>query len=508
MDKKELRWNFVFQYGWVLTNVVNSILLLPFYIKYIDVTTLGVWLACTGILNWITMVDPGIGEVLQQKIAEYRGKKAQVDIGKSIGSGMVASAMIVTLAVLIGVVFYFCIGFFINKDVTKYPHLSFALLITIFATGLSLVSFTFTGINQGLQNTAQVAISSLSANFIFLFVNLLFLYLGFGVMSIALANFARAMYVNVYIFISMKKLLNREQIAIILDWQYFKKFIRIFSFTSASKIISGLSYSLDMIVLARYIAPAMITVYEINKRPLNLANTLIGRHSVALMPVISHSKGKDDKEAIIGLLNKQFKFYVYAALFAAFMFAINYNNLITVWVGDGKYIGNTILCLLVIYNFVGLICYFMSNVGYALGDIKRNSKFNIIRNIFYGVFIVIAARFYGIIGTVIVSLAMSLFTDLFFFSYRVFKLGYLKQTLIRSIGGLCLIIIPAGIGGGWLLSVLIDSNFAANMYFTRLITNAAGFTIFFILLILLIDPSLRLELKQLRQKLFYSSASL
>lgn len=508
MDKKELRWNFIFQYGWVLTNVVNSILLLPFYIKYIDVTTLGVWLACTGILNWITMVDPGIGEVLQQKIAEYRGKKEHVDIGKSIGSGMVASGMIVMLAILIGIVFYFCIGFFINKDVTKYPHLPIALLITIFATGLSLVSFTFTGINQGLQNTAQVAISSLSANFLFLFVNLLFLYMGFGVMSIALANLARAMYINVYIFISMKKLLSREQISIIFDWKYFQKFIKIFSFTSASKIISGLSYSLDMIVLARYIAPAMITVYEINKRPLNLANTLIGRHSVALMPVISHAKGKDDKEAIISLLSKQFKFYVYAALFTAFMFALNYYNLITVWVGEGKYIGNIILYLLVVYNFVGLICYFMSNVGYALGDIKRNSKFNIIRNIFYGVFIVIAARYYGIIGTVVVSLAMSLFTDLFFFSSRIYKLGYLKASLLRNIGGLCLVIIPSGILGGWLLSTVIDNNFAANMYFTRLLTNAVGFTIFFILLILLIDPALRQELKQLRKRFFFSSASL
>lgn len=508
MDKKVLRWNFVFQYGWVLTNVVNSILLLPFYIKYIDVTTLGVWLACTGILNWITMVDPGIGEVLQQKIAEYRGKKSNVDIGKSIGSGMVASGMIVATAVLIGIVFYFCIGFFINKDVSKYQHLPIALLITIFATGLSLVSFTFTGINQGLQNTAQVAIASLSANFLFLFVNLLFLYMGFGVMSIAIANFARAVYINVYIFISMKRLLNREQISIILDWTYFKKFIRIFSFTSASKIISGLSYSLDMIVLARYIAPAMITVYEINKRPLNLTNTLIGRHSVALMPVISHAKGKNDKEAVINLLNKQFKFYVYAALFAAFMFALNYYNLITVWVGEGKYIGNTILYLLVIYNFVGLICYFMSNVGYALGDIKKNSKFNIIRNIFYGVFIVISARYYGIIGTVVVSLAMSLFTDLFFFSYRVYKLGYLQISLLKNIAGLCLVIIPSGIFGGWLLHAVINYNLATNMYFTRLITNTAGFTIFFTLLILLIDPALRNELKQLKNKLSFSSPSL
>ncbi len=68
MDKKILKWNFIFQYGWVLTNIFNSILLLPLYLLHIDATTLGVWLATGNILGWMTLVDPGVGEVLQQKI--------------------------------------------------------------------------------------------------------------------------------------------------------------------------------------------------------------------------------------------------------------------------------------------------------------------------------------------------------------------------------------------------------------------------------------------------------
>lgn len=500
MDKKVLRWNFIFQYGWVLTNVFNSILLLPFYIKYIDVTTLGVWLASSSILNWMTMVDPGIGEVLQQKIAEMRGKNENDDIGKSIGSGLIASAMILVLAAAVGVICYFFLGIFINKDISQYHNLSTALLITIIATGFSLVSFTLTGINQGLHNSAQVAISSLSANFLFLLVNLVFLFLGYGVMSIAIANLTRALFLNVYIFTSMKKLLKRLGILIIFNAAYFKSFIRIFSFTSASKIISGLSYSLDMVVLARYIAPAMITVYEINKRPLNLTNTLIGRHSVALMPVISHAKGTDDKASIIHLLNTQFRFYVYGALFAAFMFVINYYNLITVWVGEGKYIGDKVLILLVIYNLVGLIAYFMSNVGYALGDIKKNSKFNIIRNLFYAVFIVLAARYYGIIGTVVVSLSMSLGVDLFYFTYRVYKLGYLPVTLIKKVLEQCLIIIPVSIVVSWLLYHYVHTNIPAGMYVVKILITSTIFTVFYALLLLMVDKELRTRLMVLKSR--------
>ena len=355
MDKKVLRWNFIFQYGWVLTNLFNSILLLPLYIKHIDANTLGVWLATSSILSWMTLVDPGIGEVLQQNIAEMRGMNMKNDICKSIGSGYIASSFILLIAVAVGFGCYFSLGFIINKDVTQYPHLAMALMISVFATGLSLVSWTISGINQGLHNAADVAISSLSSNFLFLAVNVLFLYMGYGVMSIALANVFRAVYINIYNIISMNRFLKKEDMKVVFEKLHFKKFIRIFSFTSASKIISGLSYSVDMVVLARFIPPSMITMYEINKRPINITNSLIGRHSVALMPSISHAKGLDDTPAITRLINKQFKLYAYAALYTSFMFIINYKSLITLWTGADKYAGNTVVYLLVAYSFIGLI---------------------------------------------------------------------------------------------------------------------------------------------------------
>src|SRR5829696_8458689 len=169
MDKKLLKWNFVFQYGWVLTNVFNSIVLLPLYLKNIDANTLGIWLATGAILGWITLVDPGVGEVLQQRIAELRGRNEKGEIGKLIGSGYSASAIVLLISVLLGLGCYFFIGRIIDKDVSAYPHLSTALVISVFATGLSLVSFTLIGINQGLHNSQQVAIFSLAANFLFLF---------------------------------------------------------------------------------------------------------------------------------------------------------------------------------------------------------------------------------------------------------------------------------------------------------------------------------------------------
>ncbi len=500
MDKKILKWNFIFQYGWVLTNIFNSILLFPLYLHHIDATTLGVWLATGNILGWMTLVDPGIGEVLQQKIAELRGLKQDSEIGKYIGSGFIASAFILLIAIMLGYACYFFIGSLIDKDVTKYPHLSMALVLTVIATGLSLVSFSMSGINQGLHNSAQVAIASLIANFIFLFVNLLFLYLDYGVMSIAIANLSRAFFLNIYNLGSMLKVLEKNHIKIVFQRLHFKGFIKIFSFTSSSKIISGLAYSVDMIVLARFISPAMITIYEINKRPLNVTYSLIGRHSVALMPLISHSKGMGDKASIVNLINVQFRFYSYATLFAALMFFLNYENLLTAWTGKGQFAGNIIVSLLIANFFFSLLCTFMANVGYALGDIKMNSLFNITRNICYGVLMFFAARFYGIIGTLVVSLFMTLAADFFFYNYRVYKMGYLEMSLLKNAISPWAFIIPSSILAGIGFKKLVENLVPAGMYFTKLVINSGIFTLFFVCIVLLADKEFRSIVKKALNK--------
>ncbi len=501
MNKNVLKWNFVFQYGYVLTNIFNSIILLPLYIKHIDSATLGIWLATGNILAWITLTDPGVGDVLQQKIAELRGKNLNEEVGLTIGSGFIASGIILIFSILIGFVFFFLLGTIINKDVSIYPHLQTALMLSIIAIGMSLVSFSMSGINQGLQNSADVAKATVLANVLFLIVNILFLYKGFGVISIAFSNLIRAVFINIYNIVSMRRVLNKENLKVNFDIPFFKKFIKIFSFTSISRIITGLSGSVDMIILARFIQPSMITVYEINKRPINMTSGLIGRHSVALMPLISHGKGKGDKESIIAFINTQFRIYSYAALFTSFMFWLTYRNLISLWTGSSKYAGDTIMHLLVANFFIGLIGYFMSNMGYALGDIKMNSLVNMVKGVLLGTLMFFVARKFGIIGTLCVTFSVAFITDFSYFSYRLFKLGYLQPALIKNLFSTWIIIVPLSLLAGWGCKLLVAYLFAENIYLLKLLVSASLFTIFFILAVLLLDSEIRNTIKDLKDKL-------
>lgn len=500
MNNKVLKWNFVFQYGYVLTNIFNSIILLPLYIKYIDSATLGIWLATGNVLGWITLADPGVGDVLQQKIAELRGKNLNEEVGLTIGSGFVASAIILAFSIIIGFVFYFLLGTIINKDVSIYPNLQTAIMLSIVAIGMSLVSFSMSGINQGLQNSEDVAKATVLANVLFLVVNIVLLYQGFGVISIAFSNLTRAVFINIYNIVSMRRVLHKENLNASFNMPFFKRFIKIFSFTSISRIITGLSGSVDMILLARFIPPSMITVYEINKRPINMTSGLIGRHSVALMPLISHGKGTGDEENIIKFISSQFRIYSYAVLFTSFMFWLTYRNLISVWTGSSKYAGDTILHLLIANFFLGLIGYFMSNMCYALGDIKMNSLINMVKGVLLGTVMYFVAQKYGIVGTLCVFLIIGAVTDVSYFSYRLFKLGFLKSALIKNIFSIWVIIVPISLLAGWGCKVLVKHLFAKNIYLLKLLVSASLFTIIFMLMVLLFDKEIRNTIKDLKEK--------
>jgi hypothetical protein len=154
--------------------------------------------------------------------------------------------------------------------------------------------------------------------------------------------------------------------------------------------------------------------------------------------------------------------------------------------------------------FLNLVCYFMATIGYALGDFKINSMFNIIRNIFYGVLMFFAAKYFGIVGTLVFSLSVTLLADLFFYTYRLHKLGYLEMSLLKTSLSLWVVIVPVSILAGWGCKTLTDHLLGANMYFAKLLTNGGMFTFFFIVLILLVDKDWRNKARQLTSRFVFA----
>lgn len=467
--------------------MINSFLLLPFYLHFIDEIQLGLWWATGNILAWLTMSDPGIGDVLQQKIAVLFGKKDFNEIAKTIGSGLIAVIFTFIISLIVGFCFYFFLDDILNVNTQNYHELKLAFLISILSTGITLVTFALAGINQGLLNSKDVALSYISSNIIFFVVNIILLKLNMGLLSIAIANLIRAIYLTLYNVITIFKTTKKQEQLISFNSNHFKKFIRVFSYTSISKIITSFANSMDLIALTRFLPPQMITLFEINRRPIKMLQGLVGRYSVALMPGMSNSFGHDKNITRLNI-TKQFNIYFILALGFTCLSILCYKQLISLWIDETKYAGEYVMLLLVLNFFFGLIGYFMSNMTYALGDIKNNSLINAIKGIIFIIVIPIGAKFNGIVGVLFVSLVFTVFFDFFYFTYRLFKLEYINLGLINIIKWVKYILIAIFI---LLIAHFIILQLNMRSVFFILFLKASIFVILFALSILLIDENFR-----------------
>jgi O-antigen/teichoic acid export membrane protein len=496
MNSKVLKWNFIFQYGYVITNILNSLFLLPMYVSYIDSKLLGYWLATGNILAWLTMTDPGIAEILQQKIAELKGKDNRVEIEKTMGSGIISSMLIFAISTTIGIgLFYFFYDLVLSKEVRGIADLRNAFIISIFATSVTLLSFGAAGINQGLHNASHVALAFILSNIIFLIVNVALLIMELGIMSIAYANLARAIFLCVYNFAAVRVEVRRLEMRINISKTHFTKFAKVFSFTSLSKIAMSFSNNIDLLLLAKYLQPSLITSFEINRRPIKMTQSLVGRYSVAFMPLISHSKGMGEIDKIKKEITRRFKVYAHVVLLASILFLVTYRDLISLWVGPGQYAGNLIILLLVCNFFFATLGYFVSNMAYAVGDIKANSLIWVIGSSLLIAFSLIGIFFFGLIGMLALSLVIVFIFDFFIFFYRFHNQGYLDMNGIKSIIKVWMILIPFILAICYFLLSGLDWFFPEGKYFIKLIIGYPLIIIPYLGMLFILDRELFHKIK-------------
>ena len=62
-------WNLLFNYAQTAFLIVYNVVLTPLYLRYIPEMTFGVWLATGNLVAWLSLVDPGLNAVIQQRIA-------------------------------------------------------------------------------------------------------------------------------------------------------------------------------------------------------------------------------------------------------------------------------------------------------------------------------------------------------------------------------------------------------------------------------------------------------
>jgi len=490
------KWNLFFFYLRTLISFANGVLIVPLYLKYIDNTLFGLWLASGNILTWITIVDPGVGDVLTQKISVAHSKKNYRLIENILSSSIIISIVISIIAFLVG---YF-LSFYINEILNissriNINELLFAFKINLAATCLTLFSFCLSGTILGLQKTKEIGFILTITGILGIILNVILLFNDFGLSSIAYSSLFKSI-INLFIYVFfLYNLFKTINIKYHFNLRFFKAYTKLFSYTFSSKLFGTLANNLDLVIISRFLGPNSVTMLEITRRPIKIIQSFINIPSQSLLPALSNLYGENDKEK----LAKHIKRFITAFTLTLFIFISGFivfnKELIGYWVDNSFYIGdlnNFLLCLSI---FTATFSYNLSNLTYCMGNIKGNSMLESFKNMLYIILLFILIKLFGIYGALLSLLLTSITTEFWYYPLKTIEIAKIKSYDI--------LIIRKTIVTGLLISIFLILIFI-NINTTSLLQfslKAILFTALYFLLYYKLDYSVNIEIKQLKNTL-------
>jgi len=413
-------YNLLYHYSSLLMNIITGIFMVPLYLKFIDLNIYGYWIAISGIISFLSLVDPGIGTVVQQKISEaYIQKKTQ--IGEYILSGLIITTGISTLILIILFVFGSLIldHSQINK-ILFYNELLYPFLLALLSMIIMLYGYIYSSANIAIFNTKNTTKLNLITTILTLVLSIILLYNNFKLYAIALTMLIRAIiftFSNYYYF--NKRLVN-------LETKYSnKKTLELLNFSSYSflgRLSSTVTLQFATMIVTFYISPKLAVAMKMTQIIPETMKMIFDRPTYALTPLlISTYKINPVNLFLKKFINLYLKSLVFlGTIYFLFFYAFN-EIIISFWVGN-KFAGNNFNFLFLLYLFFSTLNQTSNYLIYGFGDQKKSNIILLLQSIIFVILIFLLTKYFSLVGVAAAYLISEVFIS---FLYAPFKL--LKQ---------------------------------------------------------------------------------
>jgi len=430
----------------ILVGILNGFVIVPLYLIYIDLGLYGAWLATGNILMWLTIIDPGVGDVLIQRVSESYAKNNRDEIGKQLASSMILSSAITFIALSGGI----SLMYFIDNIVKASSSIDIVVLKKAFfygtiGTAMTLFGYFISGALIGLQRSKEQGLMRSIWGIISFILKPIFLILGFGLLAIPYSTLIGSIIYLILTSFVFIQIVRKENIKFIFDYKYFISYSKVFIYTFSSKMFSTLKDNVDLILVSRFVNLEMVAVFELTRRPMKILYGFASRPAAALIAAFANLKGEGDSVKLQDITEKITFLLLTGLIFITSGFIAFNKDLISLWVGSELFIGQTFNLILALFFMFKTFTYILANITYSLGNIKGNSLVEILGNSIALILLFVSGYFFGIWGIILSPFAVVVFVELVYFPQKLSELIGKSKNIIYSIGHSNIIILVIGI---------------------------------------------------------------
>jgi len=421
--------NLIFYYTSLLL-AITGIILVPVYLRFIDIKLYGAWLASGNIIGWLSMLDPGLNELLRQQVAKCYGEKNWTKLGQSIGTGWVVITGLSVLAVLIGLLISQVAPGLFSLETEHSKKLELSIFLASIGLALTFFGGSPGSVQQGLQRSERYLAVYLFGWACGIVATVIFLFKGFGLVAIPLGSVINGVLSSLGSSLDVIYL-TKKKMSVSIGWctQYFREIKGLIGATFLKQVGRILANSCDAFLVAIFFGVEVVPIVVFTSRLWQMAVGFGQRISVAFVPGLAHlwGEGRTDRAAEIGV--KVLKVTVWFVAFEVAALLFLNKAFIGLWVGQKFFAGSTFNLLMGLGIIIYAYAYASGQVLFAANIIKGPALAEFAQNILRLVLLIVLLKVFGIIGVPISTIVASVIIVLAYVHKRISSL--LKVTLIE-----------------------------------------------------------------------------
>lgn len=363
--------NVAFNYGATFILIINSILLVPFYLHYMNFSDYGAWLAAIAVVNIIMILDPGISSVSSQHLSKSFNDNSDQNFHKYFLSTLLTAICFFFLVVLIGLpASYYAISIINYEEPSRLIELQQALKFYVIAISLGALSSVLSSFLQALLKT----FIDNTINFICIlsspFVIVLSLINDLGIISLALGilvpNVLRIIMFSITVIILWSRYIqfNFFNIGNIDIFLLFKdvKFLylrRLSSITSENieTAVAGIFFTTEIAAFISIIKRLFISI--------QMFSTGI---AISTYTSLSHVFAENNQDKLKNAVGRTIYSFQLVHLFGSSLILASVGPLIFVWLGENLIFDFSFIFLVSVNIFLLAQVNVFNSILYTAGD--------------------------------------------------------------------------------------------------------------------------------------------
>ena len=368
-------WNILFNYGALGLTIVRNLVLVPVYLRYLDLELYGAWLATGAALAQMIVSEFGFLGVVIQRTGSAFGAGDYRRLGAVIGTSRVVVGLLALVLTAIGAALSPFIPDLMHLEGDAAVMLMNCFLIVVVGNAIDLVGIASGEMLKSLHRPLVPGLARISGELLSIVVTLALLLSGYGLYSLAAGLLARSM-----LFASCTTIGQsydcRRHLKLKVAWTrtMLKSLWRDSFHQFFTALAMRLQVYIDPFLVGVVLGGEAAAIYGLTYRALDTVRFAVDQIGNALVPSLAHLFGSGDKAKFREVFETSMVFFVLISTVGMGGILVFNRDFVSLWVGPDLFGGNWLNAALAVFGFLGIVAnapYFYTSVRGEFRKIAR-----------------------------------------------------------------------------------------------------------------------------------------